>query len=172
MDSFHLNVTHQARQPQADHRDIGNQQQDNEDRSEIDKQLFYNRLNLDTADLYADEQGCADRRGDGADAEVEDHHDAEVNRTHAERGANRQEDRGEDQAGRGHIHERTDNQQDHVNHQQDDILVVADRKQAGGYGGRNVGERHNPGHDAGYTDQEDDDTGHHTNSESSAYSRS
>lgn len=67
---------------------------------------------------------------------------------------------GKDQAGRGHIHKGANHQQDDVNEEQDHIPVAADGKQGAGHQGRDVGERHDPRHDAGHADQEDDDAGH------------
>ena len=79
---------------------------------------------------------------------------------HAQSLADRQKDGGKDQAGRGHIHKGANHQQDDVNEEQDHIPVAADGKQGAGHQGRDVGERHDPRHDAGHADQEDDDAGH------------
>ena len=79
---FH--ITHQTGQSQADLRHIGDQHQHSKNRGKIGDQLFEHRFDLDAADLTADKQRGADRRGDGADAQVENQHDAKMDGVHTQ----------------------------------------------------------------------------------------
>lgn len=76
------------------------------------------------ANAAADKQNGANRRGDVAQAHVEDEHNAELDLGHAKAGSDGQEDRGKDQDGRGDIHEHADHQQDDVHQQEDDLLGI------------------------------------------------
>lgn len=87
-------ITHQTGQSQADLRHIGDQHQHSKNRGKIGDQLFEHRFDLDAADLNADKQRGADRRGDGADAQVENQHDAKMDGVHAQSLADRQKDGG------------------------------------------------------------------------------
>ena len=110
-------------------------------------------------DAAADEQNRADRRGDVAQAHIEDQHNAELDLRHAKAGGDGQEDRGENQDGRGDVHEHADDQQDDVHEQEDDVLVVSQAHQAVGDGRRDAGVGHNEGHGGGGRNQEQDDAG-------------
>ena len=110
-------------------------------------------------DTAADEQNRADRRGDVAQAHIEDQHNAELDLRHAKAGSDGQEDRGENQDGRGDVHEHADDQQVDVHEQEDDVLVVSQAHQAVGDGCRDAGVGHNKGHGRGGRDQEQDDAG-------------
>lgn len=74
--------------------------------------------------------------------------------------ADRQEDRGEDQAGRRHVHECADDQEQDIDDEEDHIPVVADSQHGLGHGRRYPRKCHDPAHDTGHADKENDDTGH------------
>ena len=111
------------------------------------------------ANAAADKQNGANRRGDVAQAHVEDEHNAELDLRHAKAGGDGQEDRGENQDGRGDVHEHADDQQDDVHEQEDDVLVAGQTHQAVGDGCRDAGVGHNEGHGRGGRNQEQDDAG-------------
>ena len=54
------------------------------------------------ANAAADKQNGANRRGDVAQAHIEDQHNTELDLGHAEAGGDGQENRGENQDGRGY----------------------------------------------------------------------
>lgn len=116
-------------------------------------------LDGDMADAAADEQNRANRRGDVAQAHVEDQHNAELDLRHAKVHSNGQENRGEDQDSWGDVHEHADNQQDDIHEQEDDVLVAGQAHQAIGDGCRDAGVGHNEGHGGGGRNQEQDDAG-------------
>ena len=60
--------------------------------------------------MTADEQNRADRRCNVSKAHIEDQHNAELDLRHAKAGSDGQEDRGENQDGRGDVHEHADDQ--------------------------------------------------------------
>ena len=109
------------------------------------------------ADAAADKQNRTDRRGDVAQAHIENQHDAELNLGHAKARGDGQENRGENQDGRRDVHEHTDDQQDDVHQQEDDVLVVGQAHQAIGDGSRDARVRHDKGHCGGSRNQEQDD---------------
>ena len=86
------------------------------------------------ANAAADKQNGANRRGDVAQAHIEDQHNAELDLRHAKAGGDGQENRGENQDGRGDVHEHADDQQDDVHEQEDDVLVFSQAHQAVGDG--------------------------------------
>ena len=122
-----LYVSHKSRQPQTEDRHIGHDHQYNENRQEIPQQLSEYRFYLNLSYLNTNEQGGSYRRCDGSDTQVEDHHDTEMDGIHTQSCTHRKEDRGENQAGRRHIHKGTYDQQDNIDDKQDHIFVIADR---------------------------------------------
>ena len=108
------------------------------------------------ANAAADEQAGANRRRDGADAQVHDQHEAEVHVAHADAAGDRQEDRREDQHGRRQIQEHAHDQQEDVHDQQQHIAVAGNAHEHLGDGRRDTRVGHDVGHDGGGRDQEQD----------------
>ena len=79
---------------------------------------------------------------------------------HAQRLADGKENRGEDKAGRRHVHKGSHNQQQNVDNKKNHIAVGADSQHGLRYSGGDAGEGHDPAHDAGYSDKEDDNACH------------
>ena len=75
---------------------------------------------------------------------------------HAQRPADGKENRGEDKAGRRHVHKGSHNQQQNIDDKKYYIAVGADSQHGFRYSGGDAGEGHDPAHDAGYSDKEDD----------------
>ena len=154
---FTSDQTHKAGQAEGERRDIGDGQQGGNQCHKVGDQLGGHLLDGDMADATADKQDRADRRGDVAQAHIEDQHNAELNLGHAEADGDGQENRGEDQDGRGDVHEHANDQQNNIHQQEDDILVVGQAHQAVGDGGRDAGVRHDKRHGRGSGNQEQDD---------------
>ena len=105
-------------------------------------------------------QYASHRGSDGADGQVHDHHNTELDGIHAQVFHHRKEDWSEDQKGRRHIHKGSHDQQDQVDNQEDDDFVVryakhqvADGLRQSGkaeyeteYGGGPDDQHHNGGH--------------------------
>lgn len=155
-----LHIAHKPGQEERQLGNVGNQHENRCDDNEVGPEEAEDALNLGPSHFDADEEGCADRRGDGADAEVEDHEDTKVDGADAQGLYDGKEDGGKDQAGGRHIHEGADNQEDNVDDQKDHVLISGQSQQAGGYRRWNTGEGHDPGHDGRGGDQEDNDAGH------------
>ena len=79
---------------------------------------------------------------------------------HAQRPADGKENRGEDKAGRRHVHKGSHNQQQNINDKKYYIAVGADSQHGFRYSGGDASEGHDPAHDAGYSDKEDDNACH------------
>ncbi len=100
------------------------------------------------ADATPDEEAGADGRGAEADAEVGNHNNAEVDRGETELEGHRQEDGGEDEQGRGHIHKEAHPQQEQVDGEEDDDGALAQSHQGLRDRLGDVGHCHNPAHGA------------------------
>ena len=148
--------TAQVRDTQRDGRDEGDKEQCHDHGGEQRHNVLGNAFDLDLADTTAHEQAGTDRRGDRADAQVHDEHDAELHIAHADAAGDGQEDGGEDQNRRGQIQEHTHDQQEHVHDQQDDVAVAGNAHQRIADSGRDAGVAHDVGHDGGSGDQEQD----------------
>ena len=105
----------QIRHDQSDGRNKGDQEQCHDHGGEQRHDVLGNALDLDLADAAANEQAGADGRSDGADTQVHDEHDAELDIAHADAAGDGQEDRGEDQNGRSQVQEHAHDQQEAVN---------------------------------------------------------
>ena len=148
---------HQTGQTQGQRRNVGDRQQCGNQHHKVWNQLGADLLDGNVSDAAADKQNRADRRGYVAQAHIEDQHNAELDLGHTEAGGDGQENRGENQDGGGDVHKHTDDQQDDVHQQEDDVLVVGQAHQIVGDGGGNAGVRHNKGHRRGSGDQKQDD---------------
>ena len=158
--SLYLHQPAQRRQRHGHRWDIGHQQESDQDDQEVGQQFLHHAFDGHLAHLAAGEQDRADRRSDGADAQVIGHHDAEVDGAYAKAFAHRQEDGGKDQDHRGGIHERAHDQDNDVHHDQDHIFVAGEGQDAAADQVRDAGKGHAPGHDGGKADHEGDDAGH------------
>ena len=119
-----LYVAHESGKEEGKLWNVGDQHEDACDDDEVGPEEAEYALDLGPPHFDADEEGCADGRGDRADAEVEDHEDTEVDGADAKGLHNGKEDGGEDQAGRSHIHEGADDQKNDVDDQKDHVLVA------------------------------------------------
>ena len=83
-----------------------------------------------------------------------------MNGVHSQCLTDRQKDRGKDQACRCHIHKSTYDQQQDIDNKQDHVTVIADTKHSSTYCSWDTCKCHDPAHNTGYADQENDDTRH------------
>ena len=83
-----------------------------------------------------------------------------MNGVHSQCLTDRQKDRGKDQARRCHVHKSTYDQQQDIDNKQDHIAVIADTKHSSTYCSWDTCKCHDPAHNTGYADQENDDTRH------------
>ena len=90
------------------------------------------------AHLDAHEQRVAHWGRDVADAEVVHEDKAEMDGMHPEALADGQEQRGEDQDGRGDVHKRACHQKDGVHDEEDDVLIAGQAEQSGCHGVRDL----------------------------------
>ena len=157
---FYLYVSQQARQPHRQRGNVGYQHQHHKDRCKISQQRLYYLLNLGLSYLYSYKQGGSHWRRDSSDTQIEDHHNTEMNGVHPQCLADGQKNRGEDQTGRRHIHKGSHNQEKDIDDEKDHIPVVADSQHCLRYGRWDSRKCHYPAHDAGHTDEENDDTRH------------
>lgn len=86
--------TAQVRDAQRNGRDEGDKEQCHDHGGEQRHNVLGNAFDLDLADTAAHEQAGTDRRGDRADAQVHDEHDAELHIAHADAAGDGQEDGG------------------------------------------------------------------------------
>ena len=86
------------------------------------------RSRLILANPATNEEADPDRRGAQSDDDVQDHNHAEMDRVHANLHRDGQQDRGEQDDGRGGLHQTPDDQQEHIDHEQNHIAVLADGK--------------------------------------------
>ena len=127
----------ELRQPEADLRNKRNQNQRDE-HAEIEGQCCLDHfLHRPFCHGRTDEQHRADRRREQADAAVEHHHDAELDRVNSHFQRNRKKDRRRDQDDGRHVHDHAKEQNDDVQHQDYNNAVAGD---AGDEGGRLGGD--------------------------------
>src|SRR6476660_1229196 len=112
------------RQPNAKRRDVRNQKEHNDHWNVEDDNTFRDRLHRHLSDRAADHHGRANWRREQADAEIENHDDAEMHRVDAEGLDHRQEYRRADQQHRRQIHERAEQQQQDVDPEQEHVFVA------------------------------------------------
>lgn len=87
-------------------------------------------LDGDLSYRTAYEESRSYRRSGQSDGQVEDHHDAELNRVHAQMAYHyRIEDRGGDDDQRSHVHDASEHQQHDVDHKQQQDPAVGDAQQ-------------------------------------------
>src|SRR5262249_39401676 len=125
-----------------------------------DQDAARHSLHADAADRASDHHGRPDRGRKQADAEIEDHDDAEVHGVDVEGPDHRQEHRRADQQQRRQIHERAEQQQQDVDVEQERVLVARDGDEEFGRLGRNLHDRHHvaegdrePDHDHDHADR-------------------
>ena len=103
------------------------------------------RLHGDLADGAADRERRPDRRRQEADAQIEDHDDAEVHGIDAELLDDRQENRRADKKHGRQVHERAEHQQKDIDVKQEHILVARDGDEQLRGLRRNPHQRHHVG---------------------------
>lgn len=121
-----LHQTSHLRQSHTYGRDVGHQQQADEDGHIIHEHVGHDLGQGGFAYLDGHEKGVAYRRGDVADTQVVNQDQAEVDGIHAEGLHHRKKEGGEDHDGRGHVHKGSGDEQDHVHNQKDHNRAVGD----------------------------------------------
>ncbi len=139
--------------------DVGDEEQGNSDNCKEGQQHLDNLLDLDAVDAAACEEDSADRGSQGADTQVHDHHETEVDSVHAPGLDDGQEDGGEDQNCGGGVHEAAHNQQNQVHDEKDDVLVGGQAKDGFCNHLGDMGVAHDVAHDAGHADKVLNDSG-------------
>src|SRR5262249_11369971 len=117
----------QLRQPERQRRHVGHQREHDQHRHVEDQDAARYRLHAHAADRASDHHRRPDRRREQADAEIENHDDAEVHGVDAEGLDHGQEDWRADQQHRRQIHERAERQQQNVDVEQKRVFVARDR---------------------------------------------
>src|SRR5699024_12463862 len=107
----------------GDGRDVGDEEQGHHHAAEQRDDVLGDAFDLDIGHAAAHKQAGADGRGDRADAQVGDEHQAEVDRAHANAGGDGQEERGADQDGGGQAQEAAAAGQAHSHDARGDVAV-------------------------------------------------
>ena len=117
-------------------------------------------FDLNTGNRGSDKERGTDRRRQQANAEVQHHHDAKMDRGQAEGHPDRKNDRGKHQDQACHFNQASKDEHQTIQHQQDEELVVGNRQQAAGNHFRHLEIGKQIGKGAGHADQNQNLTQH------------
>ena len=151
---------HKAGQPEANLRNVSDQQQVHQAADHVLQQMPVDQLaHLCLPQSRRHIEIDAQRRGDHADAHIQQHDDTEMDRINVVGRERREQDGSNDQDGRRGIHEAAHDQQQHVHQQQEHDLVGADAHDELSRMGRDLLTGHQQAEHAGAGHDEHDHTG-------------
>ena len=132
---------HQVREEHRYSRDVGNEQQNDENRNNERPDLLDHFIERDARNTAAGEEVDADGRGDKTEREVNNHDRTEVDRVDTELLCNGEEDGAEDVECGVCVDEAAGNDKDDIDHEQEYVLVaVCDGDERLARGGGDAGE--------------------------------